>query len=316
MLDITNTKLSSDIIDQIETADHFYRNTDLELFAKNHEDELLNNKLTLFPLIFISPGINSFNDIKRVSINKTIREDKSNNRLFYLEDLNYPPKKVIDKLYYNRASYKRQAIFYGGFGDFEALFENSPDIGDMYTISTWRQKENTKLCYASIFHDQRVQNYSDIFRREWNAYRDQLDKLDQKTSNAIEKLFALITFFFIRPVEPSKKIEYLLSAHLANKIFNMPYSPGIEAILYPSVPMEYIASNLAILPDAFDNKFEFIKAEEFIVLNKTEGRNQWISSKIAETIGLSGKKLQWKTSYLDDNLIKFMKKWGIDLKLI
>ena len=294
MLELSNIKFSANEISEIELAYDFYRNADLELLAKRFETDILNDKFSIVSLIPTSPDISSFNDIQRVSINRFVRDDKTNNRLYHLEDLKYPPKKVLDKLYYNRASYKNQSIFYGGFGYLQALFENSPNLGDLYTVSTWKQKENTELCYVSIFHDEKVMSSSTIFENDWNHYIDQLEKLDERTRKALEKLFALITFFFIRPVDKSKKIEYLFSSYIANKIFETDHSPKIEAILYPSVPMEFIATNLAIKPEAFDRKFDFIKAEEFIVTHKTPGQRQWGSHKIARAVIHQDGVLKWE----------------------
>lgn len=313
MMELSNIKFTADEILEIDSAYNFYRNSDLELLAKRYETDILNGKFSIVSLIPTSPDISSFNDIQRVSVNKFIREDKTNNRLFHLEDLKYPPSKVLNKLYYNRASYKNQSIFYGGFGKLQALFENSPNLGDLYTVSTWRQKKNTELCYVSIFHDEKVKSSSTIFEKDWNHYVDQLEKLDEETGKALEKLFALITFFFIRPVDKSKKIEYLFSSYIANKIFETNHSPKIEAILYPSVPMEFIAVNLAIKPEAFDRKFDFVKAEEFIVIDKTQGRRQWGSHKIAEAVNHKNGKLQWENDYIGDSLLRFMKNYNVDL---
>lgn len=162
MIDLNNIKLSDEDIWAIEHADYQYRNIDLESFAKNNEDGLINNKTCLFSTILASTDFDSFNDIKRVSINKTVREDRTNNRLFSINDLKYPPKRVVEKLYYNRASYKKQSMFYGGFGDFQGHFENPPNTGDLFTISTWRQKVNTKLHFAIIFHDEKLQECTDM----------------------------------------------------------------------------------------------------------------------------------------------------------
>jgi len=313
MLDLSKIKLTSRDIQEIESADKFYRAIDLEAFARKNEDDLITNKTCLFSTIIVSDGFDSFNDIKRVSINRTIREDRSNNSLLTISDLKYPPARVIDKLYYNRANYKRQSIFYGGFGKLQALFENLPNTGDLWTLSIGRQKENTKLHYAEIFHDEIIHKHTDIYKSEWINYCKQLETLDRTTREAIKKLFSLITFFFIRPVDPSRKIEYLYSAFLSNKIFEMNLSPRIEAILYPSVQMEYISMNLAIKPDAFDDKFDFVKAEEFIVLNKTDGQRQIISQKIAEANKLEHDNLCWDISYIDDDLKNFMKANNIDI---
>jgi hypothetical protein len=314
MLDLSKIKLTNRDIQEIKLADKFYRSIDLEAFARKYEDELIGNQTCLFSTIIVSDGFDGFNDLKRVSINKTIREDRSNNRLFTISDLKYPPARVIDKLYYNRASYKMQSIFYGGFGNLHALFENLPNIGDLFTLSTWRQKENTKIHYAEIFHDEIIHKHTDLYKTEWNNYCKQLETLDNTTREAIRKLFSLITFFFIRPVDPSRKIEYLLSAFLSNKIFKMNISPKIEAILYPSVPMEYIATNLAVKPDSFDDKFDFVKAEEFIITYKTDGRRQIIYQKIAEANKIEQNNLCWETSYLDDDLKNFMKANKIDIE--
>ncbi len=313
MMELSNIKFTDDEISEIEFAYNFYRNADLELLAKSYEADILTDKFSVVSIIPTSPDIRSFKDIQRVSINKFIKENKTNNRLFHLEDLKYPPSKVLNKLYYNRASYKNQSIFYGGFGKLQALFENSPNLGDLYTVSTWGQKDNTKLCYVSIFHNEKVISSSAIFENDWNHYVDQLERQDERTRNALEKLFSLITFFFIRPVDSSKKIEYLFSSYIANKIFKTDHSPKIEAIFYPSVPMEFIAGNLAIKPEAFDRKFDFIKAEEFIVTYKTQGRRQWGSHKIAEAVNHRNGKLQWENDYLSDSLLKFMKIHNVDI---
>lgn len=307
MSDDDSIKLTTDQIKEIQIADSLYRSIDLKEFAEKYEYELLNNYSTLFSTILFTPRLDKFNDIKRVSINKTVREDRTNGRLFRLDDLKYPPEIVCDKLNYNRASYKKQSIFYGGFGQFQALFENSPSTGDLYTISTWRQKENTTLSYVSIFHDEKVIESSDDFLPDWTFYLDQLSKLDPITREAYNKFLSLVTFFFTRPVDPNKRIEYLFSAHIANRIFCSSCTPSIEAILYPSVPMRYVASNLAILPKSFDEKFYFVNAEEYIVHNKTENKNQWTSSIIGNANKLIDNKIIWQNSYLNKDLLKFMK---------
>ena len=76
--------------------------------------------------------------------------------------------------------------------------------------------------------------------------------------------------------------------------------------------MEYIASNLAIKPEAFDEKFVFVKAEEFIVIDKPTSKRQWGSHKIAEAVHHKNGKLQWKNEYISDSLLRFMKNYNVD----
>ena len=313
MLDINSLNFTDQIIREIEFADNFYRSVDLKTLAMKVEEDLLNNRTCLFSTIVVSDDFDSFNDLKRVSINRTIKEDKSNNRLLSIDDLKYPPAKVIDKLYYNRANYKKQPIFYGGFGKLQALFENMPNTGDLFTLSTWRQKSNTKLHYAEIFHDEKVHRHTDLYKSEWKSYCELLQSLENRKSNALKKLLSLTTYFFFRPVDPSRKIEYLFSAFLTNKIFEMHFPEKIEAILYPSVQMEYISTNLAIKPESFDDKFEFVKAEEFIVLNRIEGKRQIISQKIAEANRIDKSILYWEKAYIGNDIKDFMKNNNVDL---
>ena len=316
MSNLSNIYFTDENIREIDLLDNFYRNCDLSKLALQFENELLTNKRSVVPILLFSTDIDSFNDLKRVSINRTVKADNSNNRLLQIEDLKYPPKRVIDKIYYNRVNYRNQSVFYGGFGRFQALFENSPQIGDLFTVSTWRQKPEMKIRFAIIFHDKSIQQHSELFTKEWNDYQRQLMGLDERTRKSVEKLFSIITFFFIRPVEPSKKIEYLFSANLANRMFEMPYTPKVEAILYPSVPMGYIAWNLAILPEAFDKNFDLVTAEEYIVLHKPNDKNQWISQKIADATSSSEGNLLWTNQYFSNDFIDLLKSYNVDINLI
>ena len=206
MLDIKSLDFTDQVIREIDSADKLYRNVDLKELAIKVEEDLISNRTCLFSTIVVSDDFDSFNDLRRVSINRTINEDKSNNRLLSIDDLKYPPTKVIDKIYYNRANYKKQSVFYGGFGKLQALFENMPNTGDLFTLSTWRQKSNTKLHYAEIFHDELVHRHTDYYKSEWDHYSKMLKSLDQRKSSALKKLLSLITYFYIRPVDPSRKI--------------------------------------------------------------------------------------------------------------
>jgi hypothetical protein len=291
---LKNINFTDDEILLINFTDDFFRKIDLESFARANENGLLKREYSILPYIFINYRIGHFNEIMRVTINRTIREDQKNARLYEIENLKYPPNKISDKLYYNRASFKKQSMFYGGFGYLETLFENKPENGDLITISTWRQKENKPICYAPIFHDKRIQENANLFREEWEYFQNQIEKLDSRTADTIFKIYSLITYFFIRPVKPESKIEYIFSAYFANRIFETPNIPKVEAILYPSVPTKYVSCNLAILPEAFDDKFDFVKAEEHQIIYKSFNKNQWGAEKRAETIKVEDNRLIWR----------------------
>jgi hypothetical protein len=95
MQDLSTIKLSWFQRRRINHVAKYFRKTDIFEYAKKHEDEFINNKINLLPILIWVPDFLSGLEITRVSINKTIRQDKTNNRLFEIEDLKYPPEKVI-----------------------------------------------------------------------------------------------------------------------------------------------------------------------------------------------------------------------------
>lgn len=285
-------KISDAELNEIVLANRIFRSLDLTLIAKKFESQILKNEYRILPILPINGRIGAFNDIYRISINRYIREDRKNGRLHYIQNLKYPPQIKSHELYYNRCNYKGQSIFYGGFGTLYSMVETRPQRGDLITVSQWKLNIEEKLCYVPIFQDKGILKYTNLFNEQWLEYEKVLNKLDNKTKYGIEQIYSLITFFFNRKVKD--KIEYIFSAYFAEHFFNIPYIHKIEAILYPSVPNQYMSCNLAILPDVFDQKVKFIKAEEQIVIVDPSLSGGWGSEQIAVVTDVVNDKLIWE----------------------
>lgn len=303
---IVDDKLLNEII---QTEIVFRNHSDIESLAKQFENEFITFQSGIFKFLPIISAKSSFQDLYRISINKYIREDKLNERLYNLSELKYPPQEKAKNLNYNRCSFKGQSIFYGGFGQLFALIETKPEKGDLITISKWKINDGEELQYVPIFQNEKIQELTKICSSEWNEYTSYLDKLSSLKRTAIERMYSLITFFFMRPVY--KKIEYLFSAHLANAFFNQTEHEEIEAIFYPSVPTKFMTWNLAIKPDVFDKKFRFVEAKEHLVTVDKDSGGGWGSYVIAESNNYSDDKLNWIEQISSPELNNLKKEYGI-----
>jgi len=302
-------KISESELREIKLVANIFTNSDVAKLALLHEKELISNKIRILPYIPLVPQKVSFNEIHRISINRSVRDDKQNGRLHKIQDLKYPPLEKAKKLNYNRCNFKGQQMFYGGFGLFSTLFETQPIVGDLITFSKWKLKINEKLCFIPLFQKKDILQNNKAYEQFWKEFQNKIEKLDNITRVAIEQTYDLISFFFYRNVNQS--IEYLYSAYFANQFFSLPYEEKIEAILYPGVRNEYLSSNIAILPEIFEEKIEFIEAQEHIVVIDPNYSGGWISEEIAITNELIDNKLIWKTTMSERFIKEYKNKFDL-----
>ncbi len=310
-MDFSEFEITNAELEEILNATKIFKSLNLTEIAQSHEKQILNNSLRITPILPVITQTSTFNDIYRISVNKNIKDDNQNKRLYKIQDLKYPPLHKAKKLNYNRCNYKGQSIFYGGFGKLFSLVETQPEKGDLITISKWRIKEGAELCYVPIFQDEKINEYTDVFRKEWNCYLNKLSELDSKQRTTIDQIYSLITFFFTRPVE--NKIEYIFSAYFANKFFSISDPYKIEAIFYPSVPNEYISCNLAILPEIFDSKFIFLEAWEQVVVTDRNKAGGWISHQIAVVKNVKENGLIWENRVSNKKLNELKQTYNFEL---
>jgi hypothetical protein len=307
---ISDINVTTSDLTEILQMNYILRNQDLVKIANLIESDILNDSARLIPLLPLIWEEGPFNTITRVSINHKITEDKRNKRLAKIQDIKYPPLIKSGNLGYNRCSFKGQSIFYGGFGDIFALVENKPNKGDLITISEWKIKPDLKICYVPVFQSINIIESSPSFKNEWEAYSEQLLKLNNVNRTAIEVIYGLISYFFTRKVE--NNVEYIFSSYFANKFLNSSIQK-IEAIFYPSVENNLLTQNIAILPEIFDLKFDFIQAREMLVLSCDKNKGRWISQELSIAKKADNDLLIWETKLDDSSITKLKAEFDFEL---
>ena len=77
----------------------------------------------------------------------------------------------------------------------------------------------------------------------------------------------------------------------------------MDCIYYPSVPIGYIASNIALKPEVLEDKFELIEVTESMCTSSPpEKTTGWFSKRTGKgiNVSLSSKEIQWQDEYHDD----------------
>ena len=307
---ISEINVTTSDLTEILQINYILRSQNLVKIANFIESDIINDSARLIPLLPLIWEEGPFNTISRVSINHTITEDKRNKRLEKIQDIKYPPSRISKNLRYNRCSFKGQSIFYGGFGDIFALVENKPKKGDLITISKWKIKPGLNICYVPVFQSINIVESSPAFKNEWEAYNKQLLKLNNVNRTAIETIYGLISYFFTRKVNDN--IEYIFSSYFANKFLNSSIQK-IEAIYYPSVENNLLTQNIAISPEIFDLKFDFIQAREMLVLSCDKNKGGWISQELSIAENTDNDLLIWETKLDNISITKLKAEFDFEL---
>jgi hypothetical protein len=241
-------------------------------------------------------------EFNRIVLNKYVTTGNTNTRLFSISQLKYPPPEVAKNLSYNRASLPAVSLFYAGYGRLTTTLETKPQKGDLYTTSIWKQKEGTSISYIPICYMGELIERTTEFDSDWDQFTGLLRKLDKNVSIVLERLYHFITKVFITPVDPKNKKEYIFSALFADLFLN-DADNGVDCIYYPSVPMNYASSNIALKPSVLESKFELIEVTESICTsspsNETSG---WLSKRTGKgvNVSLSTKTIKWEDEYHED----------------
>jgi len=74
-----------------------------------------------------------------------------------------------------------------------------------------------------------------------------------------------------------------------------------------------MSSNLAILPEIFDQKMEFVEAEEQIVLIDPDLSGGWISEQIAIAKNLNDETLLWENKMYEPHFNEYTEKFNIKI---
>lgn len=226
---------------------------------------ILNHQFTYITSLTFKKKIYSF---LRITVNKRVNEDKSENTLREISKLKYPPNGSKTN---GRANLAGEKIFYATDNIISALKEARAENNDVVTISTWKLKDKKMLTITPIF-----KNFPFIYSEAFNLdfiglHKEYLQKLNQNNIATQQNIDLFVNFLsdcFSKDVDSNNHYDYFLSSFYANRLFNFLQNGEIDCILFPSVQDELIAINIAMKHDVFDKYYELEKVEEKSVILK------------------------------------------------
>lgn len=256
----------------------------IDLTTSSIEENLIISELQLFKLLHFD-----FNkvipDLQRLTINKKL-SNNNNKTITKLDDLKNPPDEIVKKLNrYGRANLRDQSVLYASFEFPTLIKETNPDVGDLVTISRWKLKnENTPLIVYPVIDYQNC-NDSQLLK----VFEYALLQQPKEWQVMFFQHYCLIAKHFGKHVKKGQHINYIFSAHFANKIFHEIQGGKIEAIIYPSVQDSGTTSNIAIKPDVFNEKYEIEEISEKIVYSNNGYSLSLKSIKSTQKVDSNGK---------------------------
>ncbi|MDA9555665.1 hypothetical protein N9R54_05455 [Pelobium sp.] len=252
-----------------------------------------------------------FPEIHRLTINRNILG--TNLRIKNINLLKYPPKELVKS--YGRCNLPNQSVLYASFGQLMIMSEMRPKVGDLITISTWKNIDNTPLKITPIFKNQPVNGTINL--NSYNFNETYIKLLKQHPPNTVKEIDHLTQFiaeaFSKRFKMNSNYANYVISAYFSNQILNE-YGDQVEAIFYPSVQQSLCFENLAIKPPIFDKKYKLNKVQESIVVKSMEdGDGGYFTEGVCETesFDYESSTIHWPNKYLQPpEKIKLYKELG------
>lgn len=232
----------------------------VDITTSSIEENLIISEIQLFKLLHFAFS-KVIPEVHRLTINKKL-SNNNNETITKLDDLKNPPDEIVKKLNrYGRANLKNQSVLYASFFLPTLIKETNPDVGDLVTISRWRLKnEDTPLFVSPIIDYAKCKDYQLL-----TEFEKAILQVPKEWRVMFFKHYCLTAKHFGKYVERGKDINYIFSAHLADKIFHEIYGGKVEAIIYPSVQDSGTTSNIAIKPDVFNEKYEIEEITESVV---------------------------------------------------
>lgn len=185
-------------------------------------------------------------------------------------DLAYPPINILEEFdLYNRANTPSNSIFYSSETIDATFRELKPEKGDVVTLGIWKPKNNVTLNYYSI--------ESNFDAKEVNEFAKEalagIDELNPIHAELLRSYIKVLNHEYSKKIH--SKTEYIVSALLSEKILNLNLKIGrgilepynYDVIIYPSVDNKFNYSNLAIRPEAVDEKLKLVEVYEWQILN-------------------------------------------------
>ena len=272
---INREKLTKEDESVLQESIDFYKNTfpklkevNLEVITKEEVLELKEYLDKIFNFnITISNDIH-FEILFRVSFVRPEFTEKGKVR--NPDFLKYPPIDVVKKKgVYNRANTDNKTVFYGSFYENVAIRETKPDVGDRIIISTWKNISGKPFNSYPITNSE-IDNEG--VQKSTQAFKETKEANNPLFGEIMDLTLAFLASEFVKDseIKSEKRFEYLYSAYFADKILT-PFiegdpTPNLDFIIYPSVAWKHEHENVAITPNAVENKLKLIKLIEYDVV--------------------------------------------------
>ena len=204
---------------------------------------------------------------------KLYRGRVCNEKLNNIEDITYPPAKLITK--YQRVNRPGQSVFYCCAGRRVPFFECFVKTGDKFILSQW--KTVSRLLVNNIGY-----------------LNDNIMGLQPKSLDELKEANILIRNFideeFTKNVNEGEEYLYKNTIALAEKHFSDDIFNGL---LYPSIAIKARSDNLALKPHYVDKNL-MIERVEFIQIVSVKGFEYKIKVlDLATSFGKDGS-IEWK----------------------
>jgi hypothetical protein len=204
-------------------------------------------------------------DLFRLVVNERVTgENKTINNIRFLT---YPALEVVKKnAKFNRASTDNSTLLYLTTTIDTALKEIHPPLNKLVTVGVWAPKGRRTFTQFPIEHSTEAAKVNSDVANGIQALNEFNKQNDPLLSHYMKNYFDLLSREYSKSVAPENHYEYMLSAILSEKIFEIEagnHDFNFDFISYPSVGNSFITKNLAIKPTVADNEFKIIQVKEF-----------------------------------------------------
>ena len=192
------------------------------------------------------------------------------------QDLSYPPASKVQD--FGRANRPQRPMFYGSAGCHCTLFELALELGDRLTITKWRVKRPMYLAPAG-YSPKYFKNKFGLSRWEEISWANQYlnDPMAKTPEN--ELVHDFLAREFTKHV--NNPHNYKMSAAFSELILdaisfgaNGAATIELAGIIYPSVPNELNADNVALMPSIADSHLEFVNVQ-YVEITKANKRPEY-----------------------------------------
>lgn len=214
-------------------------------------------------------------DVWRVTPNHAVMEGLRNRRIHRLDHLKYPP---AEKAGYGRANSAGRSVLYGSFSRISPRLETKPRSGDLVTLTRWRSGPDANLAVTPMVFLPQIVTAMPHYEAHYERFTSWLNTKSTEDAMIVREATEFVTRQFIKPVQADRRLDYIVSATLADILLQ---EDAIDGIVFPSVATSLLDVNIAIKPAVFDRLFEPVEAEELMITGVSDDGTRYRQSRTA-----------------------------------